>query len=295
MSWLDRLQDKISLTSPEGDLFEPLWVGNERSREKKLGIFTYPDVPGSLVQDLDVNSTKYPLTLYFSGSDNDKESNRFFKALEQKGVWDVQHPVRGKLILQPISFIESIEPVSSGNVTIVTTEWIEPLDQSVFVSAVQLQSKINGAVADANEKSLQSFVDSVSEVTGTARTAVNNATSKVKTAINKVLSPLAKINSSINSSFNSIQRAIDSTITAVILAPAELAGQIQNLIALPGNIIANTTETLGSYSDLIDELYGIDGDTAETFAIKDLALSAALSTVASIASGSNANSRVEII
>lgn len=295
MSWIDRLQPSISLTSPDGDLFEPQWIGNERSREKKLGIFTYPNVPGSLVQDLDVNSTKYPLTLYFSGTDNDKESDRFFRALEQKGTWQVEHPVRGKLTLQPMSFSENIMPISSGNVTVINSEWIEPLDESVFVSAVEMQSNIDSAVVEANEKALEEFVEKVSEVSGTARTAINNAASKIKGIVDRVLGPLAQLNDSITSSFNSISATIDSTITAVILAPAELAGQIQNLIQLPGNIIESTTEKFSSYSDLIDEIYNVDGNTAETFAVKDLAISSILSAVASISSGTDANSRVEII
>ena len=58
--------------------FDAFWTGNTRSREKKVGIFTYPKVKGSFVQDMDVNGVSYPLTLFFEGTDNDIEAQKFF-------------------------------------------------------------------------------------------------------------------------------------------------------------------------------------------------------------------------
>ncbi len=57
----DRLRPDIQLISPEGTIFIALWSGNDRSQDKKVGIFDYPLVDGSTVQDLGVSAAPYPL------------------------------------------------------------------------------------------------------------------------------------------------------------------------------------------------------------------------------------------
>ena len=56
MSWKDRLRGEIVLTSPDGDVFNAKWVGNDRSKEKKIGRFDYPDFDGSVIQDLGIKT-----------------------------------------------------------------------------------------------------------------------------------------------------------------------------------------------------------------------------------------------
>ena len=111
MSWLDRVRGSLHLISPEGKTFDAKWVGDSRSAEKKLGIFTYPKINGTVVQDLGLNSALYPFRLFFDGEDNDLESTRFFEAFNERGTWEIDHPTKGRITLQPINVIERILPV----------------------------------------------------------------------------------------------------------------------------------------------------------------------------------------
>ncbi len=72
--WRGRLRDSVQLTSPDGNIFNPLWRKDSYSGNKKLGIFEYPKVDGTIIQDLGINGTRYPLTLYFEGPDHDIEA-----------------------------------------------------------------------------------------------------------------------------------------------------------------------------------------------------------------------------
>ena len=295
MIWLNRLRTSIEMTSPMGKVFNPKWRGNDRSREKKLGIFTYPDSAGSIVQDLNVNSIKYPLTVYFDGSDHDLDSEKFFEATAETGTWSIIHPVKGSLVLQLVSVTEPIQPIDSGNLTVFTLEFIEPADQSVIKSKLELRSFAAANISAADAFRLQQLADAISGVAGKGRTAVNNATNKVKDIINSVLNPLAQIEDSINASFNAIDRAITDTIEAVILAPEELGGQLTNLVKLPAKISISATQKLSNYKNLITQLLTVDGDSKETFSIKDLVLGAAISAVADIAITTDALTRSESI
>ena len=78
MSYLDRLLPGLVLTSPNGDVFNALWAGNERTASKQLGIFNYPKVDKPTIQDLGIKGAEYPLTISFSGPDNDLISTEFF-------------------------------------------------------------------------------------------------------------------------------------------------------------------------------------------------------------------------
>lgn len=87
MSWMNETREEITFRSPSyvksqgGGLIEAaksaafgvagefvaLWRNNERTFEKKLGMFDPPHFQGTIVQDLGVKSTLYPLTVYFDG------------------------------------------------------------------------------------------------------------------------------------------------------------------------------------------------------------------------------------
>ena len=121
MSYQDRLQPQITLTSPSGLVFTAKWIGNARSQEKDLGIFKTPGVKGVKIQDLELGATTYPLTIYFDGPDNDLDSEKFVVALAERGSWQVIHPLKGEKSLQLVSYSEAVQPVTSGNITTITT------------------------------------------------------------------------------------------------------------------------------------------------------------------------------
>lgn len=295
MSWLDRLQPTIPMTSPEGNFFEPKWIGNERSKDKKLGLFNYPDVKGTIAQDLGVTSTKYPLTVYFDGENNDIISDDFFRAVDEKGLWTVQHPVVGGLALQLTSVGDGIQPVTSGNVRVFTCQFIEPISDNIVISTAELRNQITNSVAVLNDFASTSFLNRVSGALGNAKSSVNNAAKKVTAAIDSVLGPLKRLNDDINSAFDSITRSIESIITDITSFPGEFAGEIQNLIQLPGTIAVKTSQKLEIYANLISGLSELDGDLKETFAVKDLVLSACIGALADIASNTDAQTRTDIL
>ena len=177
MTWQDRIAQQIKLTSPDGDVFEALWRGNELSFDKKLAIFEYPQVKGTGVQDLGVTGTRYPLTILFEGSDNDTESARFLASCKQKGRWDIVHPVLGRLRLQLSTVRAAIDPVESGNLTVVITEWIDPIDIDALngLTTAELASQINVQSGQVNTTASDQFEQNVVQDKTSETTAVETA------------------------------------------------------------------------------------------------------------------------
>jgi len=148
----------ITFYSPEGKVFEAKWRGDRRELEKMIGKHSFPGRNGSIVQDLGSHAATYPLTIFFDGPDHDLWASAFFEAIKERGPWEVDHPVYGGIELQPISVAETTDPIESGNVTELTTQWIEPLDDVTLETARQMWGVLDQLQKDLNEEAVMVFI-----------------------------------------------------------------------------------------------------------------------------------------
>jgi hypothetical protein len=135
MSWQDRLRPSIILTSPGEQRFEARWRGGEVSVSKRINRVAHPDQDGETVQDLGMGSWDIPLTFYFDGPDCDLKAQKFSRAVSERGIWSVVHPVSGLLRLVPVKVSIALNPLESGNVVEISGEWFSPADDEDPFSA----------------------------------------------------------------------------------------------------------------------------------------------------------------
>ena len=262
--WQIRTRPIIELTSPEGNVFQGLWRSNSTPQEKAVAIFNYPKIKGSFTQDLDVNSTRYPITIYFDGPNNDIEAQRFQAAFSENGLWTVIHPVLGEKLLQPISFSPNIDPTNSGNITAVTTEWIEPISDQVIGSVQELAARIQEQQVALNTQSAAQFQDNVVQNTAAERLAVKNISEQSLSAFDQTLQNLAELDAEINEQVATIKQQINDTILQPLIDIGSLAGSIQALIELPGLVVGDFFSRLESYSSFATGLFELSPDTVNT-------------------------------
>lgn len=300
MTWRDRLRQTIKLTSPEGNIFEAKWRGNPRTKDKKLGLFEFPKVKGTKVQDLDIGSARYPLTLFFDGENHDQEADRFFKTCDERGAWNIIHPVKGSLDLQLISVREGIEPVESGNVTQFDTEWIEPLKDSVVPSLFQQRSIIDSQINEVNSTASDQVESNVLQETAAETSSFEATVNGVVKAVEKFLAPVYELQSEINSQVLSIKRGITSLLSAPVFDIASIAGQVQALVQLPALAIADVNSRIDAYENFISAALDFSPDDAETkdrniVAVQELALTSGLASISFISSTGELDSRLQAI
>lgn len=300
MSWRDRLKKSIKFVSPEENTFEAQWVNNSISLEKKIGIFNYPKVKGSKIQDLDIKSPIYPLTIFFEGADNDLEAIRFFKACGENGLWSVDHPVLGLLNLQLISVSPDINPIKSGNITQFTSEWIEPIDDSIQTSTPQLASEIENRSDEVNSVGSEQFKNNIIQDTSAQIFAVETTTNKIVDITVTRLKSLYETVPEINAQMTSIIRSIQDTITQTTIDTLSLAGQIQNLIQLPILASNDIATRLSLYGSLILDVLGLSPDlpTKENkniISVQELTLTAVIVSLSQISSSGILTTRSKAI
>ena len=296
----DRLRPSIQLTSPDGTVFTALWVGNESSHVKKIGIFDYPGVAGSTVQDQNIRSAEYPLTLQFEGPDNDLTAKQFIDALKEKGVWEVVHPVLGLLKLQPMTFTPDWQPVTSGNITVIKTEWIEPLDVAVVPSVPELQANVAAQIETVNEVAAEQLEDNTFQETAEEVGGIRAAALDVVAAVEEKLEAVSDFAADITAEMLAIKRDIDAVLAVVPMDIIALAGQIKELIQLPARAIQDVQSRLDAYKGFAVSAGLLSPDTPGTasynrVAVQEAALTAAMGAVADVASTGDLLSRTEAV
>lgn len=299
MSYQDRLQPVIVLTSPSGVVFNAKWAGDDRTMEKTLGVFKTPGVSGAIIQDLATGGVAYPLTIFFDGPDNDIEANLFFKTCRETGPWTVIHPVHGEKTLQLQSVSESTQPISSGGVTEISTEWLEVrISTDVKESAglpsvsrarpsvvVKTAPQIAALVKNQNtilKVTAAEQFDSVIELdtadkVGKLKVAVADTVESFTLNLESLTALVAEVQAQVDS----IKKGIDETIFGPLTDVLALAGQIQALIATPGQIISDFKAKVEAYRRFRDKILGRSPGTpsssnVNTAATQELSLTAAL-------------------
>jgi hypothetical protein len=284
MTYKTRLQPGITLTSPSGKKFEAKWAGNSRSQEKSLGIFKTPGVKGVKIQDLEMGALSYPITIYFDGPDNDLDAEQFFSACSESGPWVVIHPVKGTKNLQLVSVSEAIQPITSGNITEITTEWIEVRLEKITKSISQLSGlavfQNNALIASATEQLNKIVSLDTADKIGKFKRAVRETVTDFNVSLKAATDTVA----SVQAEADSIKRGIDSALDATVLDVLSLAGQIVALVQLPNQIVTSIESKINTYSRfaariLSDVPESPDISGVNTVAVKELALSCVIGAV----------------
>ena len=263
MSWLDRVRGNITLTSPDGDNFIGKWIGDTRSANKQLGIFNYPKVDKQIVQDLGISAILYPLTLFFDGPDNDLESTRFFNALSARGTWLVNHPTKGQLFLQPSSFKEVIQPISSGTITTFETSWIDVALPETVISVEQLSALVESQNNIVEGSALEQLVTNADQSTVENIQALKSETEKQLSFYDETIKTLSEFSDEVSAQIDAIQRSIDDTLDISPIDLTVLGGQIQALIRVPAAITGNVLQQLRVYQDFVDKVSDIPINIAD--------------------------------
>lgn len=281
MTWRERLKPTIDFTSPTGQSFSAYWRGNDRTLDKKLGIFDYPKVDGSVVQDLGTAGNRYPLDFYFEGPDHDLTADQFYLACKERGSWLIDHPVRGLLRLNLISITEECQPIDSANVTRMKSEWIEGIERLPLPSA-RLRVPTEQALSDQLD-SFETLAKYYSRQVPSSTSVENpvelkSVFQRVADTVRATLAPMKQKLAEINAQSDSEHRGITDALQSATLDIVSLGGQMQAFVTTPGMAEKDLTSRLNFYGGLLTALLPKDTKrpSRATLATRELAATACL-------------------
>lgn len=154
MSWLDKIENDLIITTGEGSEFTPLWIDAQKSKEFNAEQFNFVNQPGSLVEREEPTGTAYNLTLYFQGENNIEEAERFWEASNDSRPWVLSHPYYGQLIVQPFNLNYDNR---EHNVTKVTSEVIETINERGPQTISNIEIEVRNNANALNESSAGSY------------------------------------------------------------------------------------------------------------------------------------------
>lgn len=164
MSWLERAQNNIIITTGDGQTWQPDYFIGKKSIDYNTAVFNFIGVDGSKVERKKVRGGQFKLQLIFQGNDNVDVSDAFELAARDSRPWNVSHPFFGELLLQPIKMVINREKF---NVSELIVDVIETIPDDYPQSVVNAESKAQqffDQYADESETTFESADFEASDV-----------------------------------------------------------------------------------------------------------------------------------
>jgi hypothetical protein len=174
MSWIERTNTDLKITTGDGKEYLPWWVNASKNVEFNISTFEFKNLQGSLVHRGEPMGTRYAIEISFQGENHLDVSAAFDASSRDKNPWTVSHPLYGSIICHPSSLTYDN---SKLNVTKITGMLLETISDneptSVTVSPVDKITSDAQRTEDALTASLVNGLTSVSvsETTKTGNTA----------------------------------------------------------------------------------------------------------------------------
>jgi hypothetical protein len=254
-NWRDRLKPG-AYTSPSGDRFEYEYTDLAIRGHNKGSAHEFADADGTYVQSRGSRSRRFPMVIRFSGTDYDLKADAFEEAISQKGVGQLEHPLKGKQDVVPLGRWQRRDNLVSGaNEAIFTIEFfvtiniIYPTDQIDATSAtLSAIDKFNAFSAEQLQKQLD--LDSAMELSSFK----DKYDSLVKKASN-VLRVISDKQQDVQRKFDDIVESINNGIDVLVRDPLTLAFQTKVMLGEPARALADIRARLDAYKNLAADIF----------------------------------------
>lgn len=136
MSWITKINTGFIITCGEGSTFNPLWLNAARQVEYNVSEFNYPNTPGTHVERRQPKGFKYSIQVIFQGEDHLDVAERFQAAADDPRPWIIEHPLYGRIVVQPVQLSYDNRELNTSTVTGDVIETISEIGPAVSVEPV---------------------------------------------------------------------------------------------------------------------------------------------------------------
>ena len=255
ISWENRLAE-AAYTPPSGLRITFDYENISTGFTKRTTAFEFPDGDGALVQDHGSGARRFPMRIFFSGPDHDKQAAVFEAALNEKGPGKLESPLYGEHTVVPTGEITRADNLkTAANQTIFEVTFFKTINvvypESVEDSAGAVATALElfgdyGAADFASRLTVASVAEEKSIID-----QFNSLVAKVEDGLEKV----AAVQDAIQDEFNDYVDAINNAIDVLVKTPLTLARRTQNMIHAPGKALANVRDRLEAYGNLAQDIF----------------------------------------
>ncbi|MBL4809475.1 MAG: hypothetical protein JKY43_05395 [Phycisphaerales bacterium] len=171
MSWIERIENNISITTGDGKTFSPEYSIGSKSVDYNIAEFEFPNIGGTLVKRSKYKGTKYSLQVIFQGETNVDDARDFELSARDERPWKISHPMYDNIIVQPTSM--SFDNTGL-NITRINIEIIETITDDAPKTSQDPKDKTSQDILTQQETAAGSFVNDVSPSVGDLNTLSDN-------------------------------------------------------------------------------------------------------------------------
>ena len=279
MAWNDRIRE-AAYTSPSGTRIAFDYENVRKSVDKHTAAFNFPDATGTYIQDLGHSGRKYPLRVFFWGTDYDQEADAFEAALLEQGPGKLEHPIYGTVDVVPFGSIKRRDDLkTAANQAIVEVAFWETTGLVYPTSQADPASSVLDAVNEYNVAAAAEFEDVTDLDSATEQPTFKNDYQTLLNSASTGLQSIADTQEDVAQQFSTINDSINNSIDILVRDPLTLAFQTTQLIQSPARALTSVLARLSAYGDLTAALItgdgavaskGFDSSSSNLFHAKDL-------------------------
>ena len=233
MSWVEKINDDLTIVTGDGLTYKPDWMGAKVAIEFNLSEFEYPNQNGTFAKRTTHKGVKYDLELHFQGDDHIDVSDAFLESSKDPREWTFIHPFFQKAFVQPLSL--SFDR-SRYNITSVTGVVVETINSQTPQSVVSPKEKVLEQKTLFNESNITGY-DVIPSVTDVNEISEINEKSYLK-SVGKIKEPV-----DIQDYFNLYSTA-STKINNATEKPLQAMRAVQSMIDAPFNFTDNVRDRL---------------------------------------------------
>jgi len=254
MSWIDKIQDPLIITTGDGKEYTMNWLNPNKKKDYNIAEFDFPNLPGTLVNRGMPMGRKFDLELYIQGENHLDTASAFERSADDRRPWVVAHPLYGNLTVQPTAI--NIDN-SAYNVSKITTTVIETITEDSPKTTVPPEDQII-LIKDEISEDLELVVTATptaADVDTMTATADENFSNGVK--IIQLSDEFENYNNAYNEALSAVNNAIASPVLAMralntmLTEPAKFTLSVKirvDLLITTFNTLRGTIENIISLS-----------------------------------------------
>ena len=265
MTWEDRLQE-AAYTAPGGRRVVFAYEDVSKTFEKKTTAFEFPDGDGTYVQDLGPTGRRFPLRVFFTGSDHDLQADEFEDMLREVGIGRLEHPRYGVFDAMPFGTVSQIDQLkTAANQTAFEVAFWETTRLAYLEGSEDLAAGVLSALSGYNDAAAGSLAAGVDLRSAIQRVTFKNTITRLLDNVSAFLAPVAAAEATVRQQFGNLVDGVANSVTVLLGDPLTLAFQITQTITAPARAAGDVSDRLSAYADLFSSIIGGDGArTAQT-------------------------------
>ena len=154
MSWKERIEQTIQLTTADGKVYKPLSRLSPRRVDFNVSQFEFPNIDGTLVSRQNIKGYKYDESIVFQEENHREKYLEFEKSVKDKRPIEVLHPMYGLFNAHIISMVD--DPTGLSN-TKVQLSMVETILTEYPKSDIDPNNQVGIDVDKTNETIAESF------------------------------------------------------------------------------------------------------------------------------------------